>query len=139
MGFQVAEGPEIEDDETNFSALNIPENHPARQMHDTFYVKAPEGDEKTYVLRTHTSPVQVRTMRDSEPPIKVIAPGRTFRCDSDQTHSPMFHQVEGLYVAENVNMGMLKGCLQTCLKMLELTARNSADSPSVWVLNALLC
>lgn len=116
MGFQVAEGPEIEDDYTNFTALNIPENHPARQMHDTFYVKAPEGDEKTYVLRTHTSPVQVRTMQEGTLPIKVIAPGRTFRCDSDQTHSPMFHQVEGLYVAEQADMGMLKGCLQEFLE-----------------------
>lgn len=116
MGFQIAEGPEIEDDYTNFTALNIPENHPARQMHDTFYVEAPEGDETTYVLRTHTSPVQIRAMKDAEPPIKIIAPGRTYRCDSDQTHSPMFHQVEGLYVDENVDMGMLKGCLQEFLE-----------------------
>ena len=111
MGFSVAEGPEIEDDYRNFTALNIPENHPARQMHDTFYVKS-DAKDKQYVLRTHTSPVQIRVMENKKPPIKIIAPGRTFRCDSDQTHSPMFHQVEGLYIDENVNMGMLKGCLQ---------------------------
>ncbi len=111
MGFSVAEGPEIEDDYRNFTALNIPENHPARQMHDTFYVNGGAEDKK-YVLRTHTSPVQIRTMENTKPPIKIIAPGRTFRCDSDQTHSPMFHQVEGLYIDENVDMGMLKGCLQ---------------------------
>lgn len=111
MGFSVAEGPEIEDDYRNFSALNIPENHPARQMHDTFYVESEAADKK-FVLRTHTSPVQIRTMETQKPPIKIIAPGRTFRCDSDQTHSPMFHQVEGLFIDENVNMGMLKGCLQ---------------------------
>ncbi len=111
LGFSVAEGPEIEDDYRNFTALNIPENHPARQMHDTFYVKS-DAKDKQYVLRTHTSPVQIRTMENQKPPIKIIAPGRTFRCDSDQTHSPMFHQVEGLYIDENVDMGMLKGCLQ---------------------------
>jgi phenylalanyl-tRNA synthetase alpha chain len=128
MGFSVAEGPEIEDDYRNFTALNIPENHPARQMHDTFYVESGSVSDsdrnkkenstatgtgtKHFVLRTHTSPVQIRTMETQKPPIKIIAPGRTFRCDSDQTHSPMFHQVEGLYIDENVNMGMLKGCLQ---------------------------
>jgi len=116
LGFTVAEGPEIEDDHRNFTALNIPENHPARQMHDTFYIKSDDKDKK-YVLRTHTSPVQIRTMEEYKktgklPPIKIIAPGRTFRCDSDQTHSPMFHQVEGLYIDKEVNMGMLKGCLQ---------------------------
>ncbi len=111
MGFAVAEGPEIEDDYRNFTVLNIPENHPARQMHDTFYVNSDATDKK-YVLRTHTSPVQVRTMEKQKPPIKIIAPGRTFRNDSDQTHSPMFHQVEGLYIDKDVNMGMLKGCLQ---------------------------
>ncbi len=113
MGFSVAEGPEIEDDYRNFTALNIPENHPARQMHDTFYIKdgASAGDKK-FVLRTHTSPVQIRTMENTKPPIKIIAPGRTFRCDSDQTHSPMFHQVEGLYIDKNVSMDMLKGTLQ---------------------------
>ncbi len=111
MGFAVAEGPEIEDDYRNFTALNIPENHPARQMHDTFYVKS-DAKDKQFVLRTHTSPVQIRTMEKQKPPIKIIAPGRTFRCDSDQTHSPMFHQVEGLFIDKDVNMGMLKGCLQ---------------------------
>jgi phenylalanyl-tRNA synthetase alpha chain len=120
MGFIVAEGPEIEDDYRNFTALNIPENHPARQMHDTFYINKTSGNKSLnndtkYVLRTHTSPVQIRTMQNSKPPIKIIAPGRTFRCDSDQTHSPMFHQVEVLYIDKNVNMSMLKGCLQEFL------------------------
>ena len=112
IGFKVAEGPEIEDDFHNFTALNIPENHPARQMHDTFYVKSDDNGEEDFVLRTHTSPVQIREMKNAEPPIKIIAPGRTFRCDSDQTHSPMFHQIEGLYIDEDVSMGHLKGCLQ---------------------------
>ncbi len=110
LGFSVAEGPEIEDDFHNFTALNIPESHPARQMHDTFYVKSDATDKK-FVLRTHTSPVQIRVMENNKPPFKVIAPGRTFRCDSDQTHSPMFHQVEGFMVDKEVDMGMLKGCL----------------------------
>lgn len=112
MGFVYAEGPEIENDYNNFTALNISENHPARQMHDTFYIKS---DENNLVLRTHTSPVQIRTMKNGKPPFKFIAPGRTFRCDSDQTHSPMFHQIEGFYVDKNVNMGHLKGCLQEFL------------------------
>ena len=111
MGFAVAEGPDIEDDFHNFTALNIPPEHPARQMHDTFYLPPDEhGDRK--VLRTHTSPVQVRTMLASEPPLRVIAPGRTYRCDSDQTHTPMFHQVEGLVVDESTHMGHLKGCIE---------------------------
>ncbi len=110
MGFQLAEGPDIEDDFHNFTALNIPPEHPARQMHDTFYVEA-EGDETPMVLRTHTSPVQIRTMRAGEPPFRIIAPGRTYRCDSDMTHTPMFHQVEGLVVDETTHMGHLKGCL----------------------------
>ena len=110
MGFQVAEGPDIEDDFHNFTALNIPESHPARQMHDTFYL--PErADGTRLVLRTHTSPVQVRHMQTHKPPIRIIAPGRTYRCDSDMTHSPMFHQVEGLVVDETTHMGHLKGCL----------------------------
>jgi phenylalanyl-tRNA synthetase alpha chain len=108
MGFKVAEGPEIEDDFHNFTALNIPESHPARQMHDTFYMK--EGKEQ-YVLRTHTSPVQIRVMENSKPPFKIIAPGRTYRCDSDITHSPMFHQIEGLYIDKGASMAQLKGCL----------------------------
>jgi phenylalanyl-tRNA synthetase alpha chain len=112
MGFAVAEGPDIEDDFHNFTALNIPPEHPARQMHDTFYLKAAPGKERM-VLRTHTSPVQVRTMLAGKPPFRIIAPGRTYRCDSDMTHTPMFHQVEGLAIDEigKITMGHLKGCL----------------------------
>jgi phenylalanyl-tRNA synthetase alpha chain len=114
MGFSVAEGPHIEDDFHNFTALNIPPEHPARQEHDTFYLCAGPGDERggeRKVLRTHTSPVQIRTMQASEPPIRIIVPGRTFRADSDATHSPMFHQLEGLVVDETTHMGHLKGTL----------------------------
>ena len=110
MGLSVAEGPDIEDDWHNFTALNIPPDHPARQEHDTFYLPG-ELDGERMVLRTHTSPVQIRTMQNSEPPFRVIAPGRTYRCDYDATHSPMFHQVEGLVVDEATHMGHLKGCL----------------------------
>ncbi len=110
MGFAVAEGPDIEDDFHNFTALNIPPEHPARQMMDTFYLKE-KPDGSRMVLRTHTSPVQVRTMQRTKPPIRVIAPGRTYRCDSDMTHTPMFHQVEGLVVDKTTHMGHLKGCL----------------------------
>ncbi|MGE5504479.1 MAG: phenylalanine--tRNA ligase subunit alpha [Actinomycetota bacterium] len=110
MGFEVAEGPDIEDDFHNFSALNIPPEHPARQMHDTFYFGEKE-DGSRHLLRTHTSPVQVRTMLRSKPPIRIIAPGRTYRCDSDMTHTPMFHQVEGLVIDKSTHMGHLKGCL----------------------------
>ncbi|MEJ0072200.1 MAG: phenylalanine--tRNA ligase subunit alpha [Pseudomonadota bacterium] len=110
MGFSVAEGPDIEDDFHNFTALNFPEGHPARDMHDTFYLSAnPDGTRP--LLRTHTSPVQVRTMQAQTPPIRIIAPGRTYRSDSDQTHTPMFHQVEGLVIDEHTHMGHLKGCL----------------------------
>jgi phenylalanyl-tRNA synthetase alpha chain len=110
MGFVVAEGPHIEDDFYNFTALNIPSEHPARQEHDTFYL--PERPDSTRpVLRTHTSPVQIRTMLAQKPPIRIIVPGRTFRCDHDATHSPMFHQVEGLVVDRTTHMGHLKGCL----------------------------
>ena len=110
MGFSVAEGPHIEDDFHNFTALNIPPEHPARQEHDTFYLPGgPDGERK--VLRTHTSPVQIRTMQTTEPPIRIVVPGRTFRADSDATHSPMFHQVEGLVVDETTHMGHLKGSL----------------------------
>jgi len=110
MGFTVAEGPDIEDDFHNFTALNIPPEHPGRQEHDTFYL--PElADGSRMVLRTHTSPVQIRTMIETEPPIRIIVPGRTFRADSDATHSPMFHQVEGLVVDEATHMGHLKGTL----------------------------
>jgi len=111
MGYSVAEGPDIETDFFNFSALNIPENHPAREMQDTFYIDDKDKEGKPYVLRTHTSPVQIRTLLNQKPPVKIIAPGRTYRCDSDSTHSPMFHQVEGLFINENANMGDLKGTL----------------------------
>jgi phenylalanyl-tRNA synthetase alpha chain len=110
MGFAVAEGPEIEDDFHNFTALNIPPEHPARQMHDTFYLP-PQQDGSRYVLRTHTSPVQIRTMQGQQPPIRIVAPGRTYRCDSDMTHTPMFHQIEGLVIDKSTNFGHLKGCL----------------------------
>ncbi len=109
MGLKVAEGPDIEDDWHNFTALNIPPDHPARQEHDTFYLPG-DGNERL-VLRTHTSPVQIRTMMATKPPIRIIVPGRTYRCDYDATHSPMFHQVEGLVVDETTHMGHLKGCL----------------------------
>ncbi len=110
MGFAVAEGPDIEDDWHNFTALNIPPDHPARQEHDTFYLPG-SGEDDRLVLRTHTSPVQIRTMENTEPPIRIIVPGRTYRCDYDATHSPMFHQVEGLVVDKATHMGHLKGCL----------------------------
>lgn len=110
VGFSVAEGPEIEDDYHNFEALNIPPHHPARAMHDTFYFDAHT------LLRTHTSPVQVRTMEKQQPPIRIICPGRVYRCDYDQTHSPMFHQVEGLLVAEKISFADLKGTLQQFLR-----------------------
>ena len=109
MGFDVVEGPEIEDDYHNFEALNIPAHHPARAMHDTFYV------DDSHVLRTHTSGVQVRTMETQEPPIRIIFPGRVYRCDSDLTHSPMFHQVEGLLIDKTSNFGHLKGLLEDFL------------------------
>jgi len=105
LGFEIAEGPEIEDDFHNFEALNIPESHPARAMHDTFYIN------ESMLLRTHTSPVQVRAMKEREPPLKLIAPGRVYRCDSDVTHTPMFHQVEGLMVDEQVTFTDLKAIL----------------------------
>jgi phenylalanyl-tRNA synthetase alpha chain len=110
MGFVVAEGPDIEDDFHNFTALNIPPEHPARQMHDTFYLPPNEAGEQK-LLRTHTSPVQIRTMQATPPPLRIIATGRTYRCDSDITHTPMFHQVEGLAVDTSSHMGHLKGCL----------------------------
>jgi len=110
MGFKVAEGPDIEDDFHNFTALNIPAEHPARQMHDTFYF-GERADGGRHLLRTHTSPVQIRTMLAEKPPIRIIAPGRTYRCDSDMTHTPMFHQVEGLVIDKATHMGHLKGCL----------------------------
>ncbi len=112
IGFSVEEGPDVENEYNNFTALNTPENHPARDMHDTFYL----DKNKEILLRTHTSPVQVRTMLQGKPPFKIIAPGRTYRSDSDQTHAPMFHQVEGLHIDKNINMSHLKGCLNYFIK-----------------------
>ena len=112
IGFSVEEGPDVENEYNNFTALNTPENHPARDMHDTFYL----DEKRQKLLRTHTSPVQIRTMLKDKPPFKIIAPGRTYRSDSDQTHSPMFHQVEGLHIDKNINMGHLKGCLNYFIK-----------------------
>lgn len=116
IGFDVADGPEIEDDWTNFTALNNPENHPARSMQDTFYVDMQDGQGLPYLLRTHTSPMQVRYARMNQAPIKVIAPGRTYRVDSDATHSPMFHQVEGLWIAEDISFADLKGVYTNFLR-----------------------
>ncbi|MDB5693616.1 MAG: phenylalanine--tRNA ligase subunit alpha [Alphaproteobacteria bacterium] len=128
LGFSVATGPEIEDDWRNFTALNIPESHPARAMHDTFYFPRPEGggdaaldpgfatNAARMLLRTHTSPVQIRTMQAQQPPIYIIAPGRTYRSDSDATHTPMFHQVEGLVLDRGIHLGHLKWTLETFLK-----------------------
>ncbi len=115
MGFSVAQGPHIETDFHNFTALNIPEEHPARQMHDTFYLRPDDRGERK-VLRTHTSPVQIRTMMRQKPPIRIIAPGRTFRSDSDATHTPMFHQIEALVIDENTHMGHLKGTVEAFVK-----------------------
>ncbi len=115
MGFAVAEGPDIETDHYNFTALNFPPDHPAREMHDTFFLK-PKEDGTRLLLRTHTSPVQVRTMEKQRPPIRIIAPGRTYRCDSDATHTPMFHQVEGLVIDETTHFGHLKWVLEEFLK-----------------------
>ena len=112
LGFDIAEGPEVEKDYYNFEALNIPKNHPARDMQDTFYVS---GD---IVLRTHTSPLQIRVMEKQSPPVRVIAPGKVYRCDSDLTHTPMFHQVEGLLVDENISFADLKGITDTALDTL---------------------
>lgn len=117
MGFSVAEGPDIEDDWHNFTALNIPETHPARAMHDTFYFPDDMArDGQKMVLRTHTSPVQIRTMTSQEPPIRIIAPGRVYRSDSDATHTPMFHQIEGLVIDKGIHLGHLKWTLETFLK-----------------------
>ncbi len=115
MGFSVAEGPDIETDFHNFTALNFPAGHPAREMHDTFFLP-PNAEGERMVLRTHTSPVQVRTMLGQKPPIRVICPGRTYRCDSDQTHTPMFHQVEGLVIDKGSHMGHLKWILEEFCK-----------------------
>ena len=112
IGFSIEEGPDVESEFNNFTALNTPSDHPARDMHDTFYLDS----SKEFLLRTHTSPVQIRTMLKGKAPFKIIAPGRTYRCDSDQTHTPMFHQVEGLHIDKNLNMGHLKGCLDYFVK-----------------------
>jgi phenylalanyl-tRNA synthetase alpha chain len=112
IGFSVAEGPDVETEYNNFTALNTPDDHPARDMHDTFYLEK----NKKILLRTHTSPVQIRTMLNERPPFKIIAPGRTYRCDSDQTHAPMFHQLEGLHIDKNITMSHLKGCLEYFIK-----------------------
>ncbi len=130
LGFAVAEGPDVEFDDYNFTKLNIPPDHPARQMHDTFYLKE-QADGSRHVLRTHTSPVQVRTMLKQKPPIRIIAPGRTYRVDSDATHSPMFHQFEGLVIDEVTNLGHLKWTMEEFCKAffevdtVELRARPS--------------
>ncbi|HEY1736815.1 MAG TPA: phenylalanine--tRNA ligase subunit alpha, partial [Methylovirgula sp.] len=115
MGFSIAEGPDIETDDYNFTKLNFPPDHPAREMHDTFFLP-PDATGERRVLRTHTSPVQVRTMLTQKPPIRVICPGRTYRCDSDQTHTPMFHQVEGLVIDKQANLGNLKWVLEEFCK-----------------------
>jgi phenylalanyl-tRNA synthetase alpha chain len=118
LGFEIAEGPEIEDDFHNFTALNMPKNHPARQMQDTFYLKNTSENNhlaNDILLRTHTSPIQIRKMLNSKPPVKIITLGRVFRRDYDQTHTPMFHQIEGLVVDKNINMGHLKWCLEQFL------------------------
>lgn len=130
MGFAVAEGPDIETDFYNFTALNFPEGHPAREMHDTFFL--PEGaDGKRKLLRTHTSPVQIRTMQSVKPPIRVICPGRTYRTDSDQTHTPMFHQVEGLVIDKVANMGHLKWVLEEfCKAFFEVDSVKMRFRPS---------
>ena len=122
MGFRIAEGPDIETDDLNFTRLNIPPEHPARQIHDTFYLKTPNtslngaGATAPFVLRTHTSPVQIRTMMSQKPPIRIIAPGRVYRMDSDATHTPMFHQIEGLVIDESTHFGHMKWCLEEFCK-----------------------
>lgn len=130
MGFAVAEGPDIETDELNFTALNFPEGHPAREMHDTFFFNEREDGERL-LLRTHTSPVQIRTMRSQEPPIRVIIPGRTYRQDSDQTHTPMFHQVEGLVIDKESHIGHLKWILEEfCKSFFEVPSVKMRFRPS---------
>src|SRR5450432_1004213 len=130
MGFAIAEGPDIETDDYNFTKLNFPEGHPAREMHDTFFFN-PKPDGSRMLLRTHTSPVQVRTMLTQKPPIRVIIPGRTYRCDSDQTHTPMFHQVEGLVIDKGSHLGHLKWILQEfCKSFFELPSVEMRFRPS---------
>ena len=130
MGFAVAEGPDVESDFYNFTALNFPEGHPAREMHDTFFFQ-PKADGTRHLLRTHTSPVQVRTMMSQTPPIRIIAPGRTYRCDSDQTHTPMFHQVEGLVIDKTSTIGTLKWVLEEfCKSFFEVESVEMRFRPS---------
>jgi len=130
LGFAIAEGPDVEYDDYNFTRLNIPPDHPARQMHDTFYI-APQADGSRHVLRTHTSPVQVRTMLAQKPPIRVIAPGRTYRHDSDATHTPMFHQLEALVIDEDTNLGHLKWVVeQFCSAFFEVPKIELRARPS---------
>src|SRR5246127_611843 len=130
MGFAIAEGPDIETDDYNFTKLNFPEGHPAREMHDTFFFN-PKPDGSRLLLRTHTSPVQVRTMLTQKPPIRVIIPGRTYRCDSDQTHTPMFHQVEGLVIDKSSHLGHLKWILgEFCKAFFEVDRVGMRFRPS---------
>jgi phenylalanyl-tRNA synthetase alpha chain len=130
MGFAIAEGPDIETDDYNFTRLNFPEGHPAREMHDTFFFN-PKPDGSRRLLRTHTSPVQVRTMLAQQPPIRVICPGRTYRCDSDQTHTPMFHQVEGLVIDKTSHLGHLKWILEEfCKTFFEVDSVKMRFRPS---------
>lgn len=130
MGFSVAEGPDIETDFYNFTALNFPIGHPAREMHDTFFF-SPDADGERKLLRTHTSPVQIRTMMSQKPPIRVIIPGRTYRCDSDQTHTPMFHQVEGLVIDKGSHLGHLKWILaEFCKAFFEVDGVKMRSRPS---------
>ena len=130
LGFSIAEGPDVESDDYNFTKLNFPEGHPAREMHDTFFFQ-PDADGKRKLLRTHTSPVQVRTMLSQKPPIRVICPGRTYRCDSDQTHTPMFHQVEGLVIDKQANLGHLNWVLEeSCKAFFEVPSVKMRFRPS---------
>lgn len=136
LGFDVAYGPDIEDEEHNFTALNIPEHHPARQSHDTFYFGDPEGtlaasENGRRLLRTHTSPVQIRTMKTQKPPIRLLVPGRVYRCDHDATHSPMFHQVEGLVIDKAIHFGHLKSCVADfCKYFFEVNELKTRFRPS---------
>jgi phenylalanyl-tRNA synthetase alpha chain len=130
LGFQIAEGPDIETDHYNFTALNFPEGHPAREMHDTFFLKSEDGSEPK-LLRTHTSPVQIRTMERQEPPIRIVIPGKTYRQDSDATHSPMFHQVEGLVIDKTANVANMKWVLEEfCKAFFEVDSVKMRFRPS---------
>ena len=130
LGFAIAEGPDVESDDLNFTKLNFPPHHPAREMHDTFFFNPDENGQRK-LLRTHTSPVQVRTMLSQKPPIRIICPGRTYRCDSDQTHTPMFHQVEGLVIDKTANLGQLKWVLEEfCKAFFEVPSVKMRFRPS---------